>query len=79
MSDINKIADGNIRVLIGSRELKNSWVIERTGIGKNAFYDMLDGKGNIYVHVTKFNKFLILMILCTFLKLIMTILSLKNH
>ncbi|MDM5375224.1 hypothetical protein QUF96_27855 [Bacillus bombysepticus] len=57
MSDINKIADGNIRALIGSRELKNSWVIERTGIGKNAFYDMLDGKGNIYVHVTKFNKF----------------------
>ena len=33
----NKIAGENIRVFIESRELKNSWVMERTDIGENAF------------------------------------------
>lgn len=57
MRDINKIVDKNIRVFIESRKLKNSWVMERAGIGKNAFYDMLNGKGNIDVNVTKLNNF----------------------
>ncbi|HFJ9462677.1 hypothetical protein ORM92_03155 [Bacillus cereus] len=64
MSDINKNVDENIRVFIKSRELKNSWVMARTEIGKNAFYAMLNGKGNIEEHIKK---------LCNFIKLIMTI------
>ncbi|MED1092171.1 hypothetical protein [Bacillus paramycoides] len=55
MTDIKKIVGENIRVFIESRDLKNSWVMERTGIGKNAFYDMLNGKGNIEEHITKLN------------------------
>lgn len=47
MSEINKIAGENIRVFIEARNLMNSFVIERTEISKNAFYDMLNGKGNI--------------------------------
>ncbi|XLP21843.1 hypothetical protein ACFMB7_25480 [Bacillus toyonensis] len=57
MSDINKIAGENIRVFIESRERKNSWIMERAGIDKNAFYDMLSGKGNIDVQVTKLSEF----------------------
>ncbi|MCU7667452.1 hypothetical protein [Bacillus thuringiensis] len=57
MSDTNKIAGENIRVFIESRELKNSWIMERAGIGENDFYDMLNGKGNIDVHVTKLNNY----------------------
>ncbi|MGM1462929.1 hypothetical protein [Bacillus cereus group sp. BceL310] len=58
MSAINKIADENIRVFIESRELKNSWVMERAGIGENAFYDMLNGKDNIEEHIKKLSNFL---------------------
>ncbi|HDX9711788.1 TPA: hypothetical protein ROY21_003685 [Bacillus cereus] len=58
MSEINKIAGEHIRVFIESRELKNSWVMERAGIGKNAFYDMLNGKGNIEEHIKKLSNFL---------------------
>lgn len=47
MSGINKILGENIRVFIESRELKHSFVMERAGIHKNAFYNMLNGKGNI--------------------------------
>ena len=57
MSAINKIADENIRVFIESRELKNSWVMERAGIGENAFYDMLNGKDNIEEHIKKLSNF----------------------
>ncbi|MGE7888994.1 hypothetical protein ACQKN7_16725 [Bacillus cereus] len=57
MSDINKIVGENIRVFIESRELKNSWVMESAGIGKNAFYDMLNGKGNIEEHIKKLSDF----------------------
>ncbi|QWI25662.1 hypothetical protein EXW34_31315 (plasmid) [Bacillus mycoides] len=57
MTDIKKIVGENIRVFIESRDLKNSWVMERAGIGKNAFYDMLNGKGNIEEHITKLNDF----------------------
>ena len=57
MSDINKIVGENIRVFIESRELKNSWIIERAGIDKTAFYDMLNGKGNIDKHITKLSNF----------------------
>ncbi|MBJ8006724.1 hypothetical protein [Bacillus cereus] len=57
MSDINKIAGENIRIFIESRELKNSWVMEMAGIEENAFYDMLSGKGNIDVQVTKLSQF----------------------
>ncbi|HDX9701703.1 TPA: hypothetical protein ROY42_005626 [Bacillus thuringiensis] len=55
MEDIKKIVGNNIKTFIESRERKNSWVIERTGIGKNAYYDMLNGKGNIDEHITKLN------------------------
>ncbi|USK99661.1 hypothetical protein [Bacillus tropicus] len=57
MNYINKIAGKNIRVFIESRELKNSWVMERAGIGKNAFYNMLNGKGNIEEHIKKLSDF----------------------
>lgn len=57
MIDINKIAGENIRVFIESRELKNSWVMERAGIDKAAFYDMLNGKGNIDKHIKKLSVF----------------------
>ncbi|CKF94247.1 MULTISPECIES: hypothetical protein [Bacillus cereus group] len=57
MSDINKIVGKNIRVFIESRELMNSWVMERAGIGKNAFYDMLNGKGNIEEHIKKLSYY----------------------
>ncbi|MBJ7986911.1 hypothetical protein [Bacillus cereus] len=57
MSEINKIAGENIKVFIESRELKNSFVMERAGIGKNAFYDMLNGKGNIEEHIKKLSDF----------------------
>ncbi|MCC2382004.1 hypothetical protein [Bacillus cereus] len=57
MSDINKIVGENIRVFIESRELKNSWVMERAGIRENAFYDMLNGKGNIEEHIKKLSDF----------------------
>ncbi|MGN4423545.1 hypothetical protein ACTFQN_06790 [Bacillus cereus group sp. MYBK30-1] len=53
MSEINKVVGENIRVFIESRELKGSWVMEMAGIDENAFYDMLSGKGNIDVQVTK--------------------------
>lgn len=53
----NKIAGENIRVFIESRELKNSWVMERTDIGENAFYDMLNGKDNIEEHIKKLSNF----------------------
>lgn len=51
MSDINKIAGENIRLFIESSELKNSFVMERAGIDKNAFYNMLNGTGNIEEHI----------------------------
>lgn len=57
MSEINKIAGKNIRVFIESRDLKNSFVMERTGISKNAFYNMLNGKGNIEEHIKKLSDF----------------------
>ncbi|MGE7633636.1 hypothetical protein ACQKMZ_15280 [Bacillus paramycoides] len=57
MSEINKIAGENIRIFIESRDLKNSWVMEITGIGKNAFYDMLNGKGNTEEHIKKLSDF----------------------
>ncbi|HDR7257905.1 TPA: hypothetical protein QCX12_001552 [Bacillus paranthracis] len=53
MNEINKVVGENIRVFIESRELKDSWVMEMSGIDVNAFYDMLSGKGNIDVQVTK--------------------------
>lgn len=31
--------------------------MERAGIDKNAFYDMLNGKGNIDEHIKKLNEF----------------------
>ena len=37
MSDIYKIAGENIRVFIESRDLMNTFLMERTGICKNAF------------------------------------------
>ncbi|WP_255292085.1 hypothetical protein [Bacillus thuringiensis] len=58
MSGIYKIAGENIRVFIESRDLMNSFVMERTGISKNAFYDMLNGKGNIQEHKKKLSDFL---------------------
>ncbi len=37
MSKINEIAGENIRVFIEARGLKNSFVMERTGISKKCF------------------------------------------
>ncbi|WP_088349019.1 hypothetical protein [Bacillus cereus] len=58
MSDINKIVGENIREFIESRDLMNSWVMERAGIEENAFYDMLNGKSNIEEHIKKLSVFL---------------------
>lgn len=56
MDKINKRAGENIRKFIESKKISNTWVIKRTGIGKTAFYDMLNGKGRVDVHVEKLNK-----------------------
>lgn len=56
MIDIKKIVGNNIKTFIESRERKHSWVIERTGIKKNAYYDMLNGKDIIDEHITKLNR-----------------------
>ncbi|EOO17201.1 hypothetical protein HB665_28845 [Bacillus paranthracis] len=58
MSDINKIAGENIRVFIESRDLMNTFLMERTGICKNAFYYILNGKGNIEEYIKKLSDFL---------------------
>ncbi|MED1114025.1 hypothetical protein [Bacillus paramycoides] len=57
MSDINKIAGENIRVFIESRELKHSWIMARAAIDENDFYDVLNGKGNMDVHISKLSNF----------------------
>ncbi|WP_019779244.1 hypothetical protein, partial [Streptococcus sobrinus] len=38
------------------RGISKNWVMERTGIGKTAFYNMLNGKGEIEEHVQKINQ-----------------------
>ncbi|MGE7888988.1 hypothetical protein ACQKN7_16695 [Bacillus cereus] len=57
MNDINKIVGQNIQTFLESRDLNNLWVMERAEIDKKAFYDMLNGNGNIGEHVTKLHKF----------------------
>ncbi|OJD60905.1 hypothetical protein [Bacillus sp. NH11B] len=56
MKDINKIVGQNIQTFLESRNLNNLWVMERAEIDKNAFYDMLNGNGNIGEHITKIHK-----------------------
>ncbi|HFK1498008.1 TPA: hypothetical protein ACGXMW_002258 [Bacillus paranthracis] len=56
MSEINKIVGKNIKTFLESRKLNNTWVIDRIDINKNAFYDMLNGKGCVDIHVAKINK-----------------------
>ncbi|GAB6461949.1 hypothetical protein bcgnr5390_11820 [Bacillus luti] len=56
MTDIQKVVGDNIKTFVESRERKHSWVIERTGIEKNTYYDMLHGKGIIDENITKLNR-----------------------
>ncbi|MCU5328199.1 hypothetical protein [Bacillus wiedmannii] len=57
MKDINKIVGQNIQTFLESRDLNNLWVMERAEIDKNAFYDMLNGKGNTEENIKKLSDF----------------------
>ncbi|PEU81499.1 hypothetical protein CN394_11090 [Bacillus anthracis] len=56
MINSNKIAGENIKKFIESRELNVNWVMERTGIDRAAFYNMLSGTGNVDVYVARINE-----------------------
>lgn len=47
MSDINKIVGNNIRDFIKARGKQHTWVLERTGMNKKTFYNLLNGKGDV--------------------------------
>ncbi|MDT7985590.1 hypothetical protein REO40_13850 [Clostridium perfringens] len=48
-----EIAGTNIKKYLDAKEVKHSWVMERTGISKKAFYDLLRGEGNVDKHIEK--------------------------
>lgn len=50
VKDINLIVGNNIRNFIAAKNKQHTWVIERTGMSKKTFYNLLDGKGNVTKH-----------------------------
>ncbi|HFO1035180.1 TPA: hypothetical protein ACHIRZ_004469 [Bacillus paranthracis] len=57
MINKNKIAGENIKNFIESRELNDSWVMERANIDRIAYYEMLGGRGEMDINIAKINKF----------------------
>ncbi|MGG0511268.1 hypothetical protein [Priestia megaterium] len=47
MSNINKLVGDNIRNYIKARGKQHTWVIERTGMNKKTFYNLLNGQGDV--------------------------------
>ncbi|MEK4176430.1 hypothetical protein [Aeribacillus sp. FSL W8-0870] len=47
MSETKKIIGENIRKYLDAKGVKHSWVIDRLGISKGAFYRFLKGEGNV--------------------------------
>jgi|HigsolmetaGSP11D_1036233.scaffolds.fasta_scaffold11714_3 hypothetical protein len=56
MAKTNKIVGQNVKEYIERKGLKHSWVMERTGIKKTAYYKFLKGEGNVEEYVEKINK-----------------------
>lgn len=56
MVNTNKIVGQNVKKYIESKGIKHSWVMERTGIKKTAYYNFLKGEGNVEEYVAKINK-----------------------
>lgn len=53
---INQLVGENVRKYIESRGISHSWVMERTGIKKTAYYNFLNGKGNVEQYLAKINR-----------------------
>ncbi|MGZ0087180.1 hypothetical protein ACWNXI_16870 [Caldibacillus thermoamylovorans] len=56
MVNTNKIVGQNVKKYIEGKGIKHSWVMERTGIKKTAYYNFLKGEGNVEEYVAKINK-----------------------
>ncbi|MGY0691352.1 hypothetical protein ACW2QC_01005 [Virgibacillus sp. FSP13] len=47
MSETKRIIGENIKNYLEAKGVKHSWVIDRLGISKGAFYNFLRGEGNV--------------------------------
>ncbi|GEL77076.1 hypothetical protein [Tenuibacillus multivorans] len=56
MSETKKIIGENVKSYLEAKGIKHSWVIERLGVSKGAFYNFLRGEGNVDQYEQKILK-----------------------